>query len=292
MVSAAPLVSVASPATRDAHPARPAIDGPTLFRRIAPLLLLFAIPGIPVVPSCLPLAAQDAARPRAASLSGQVVDAETGAPLFDVTVRVLGSDRVAMTDRDGRFTIVELVPGVRTIGVEWDGRVSAPRRIQILPSENTEIRIALVLPPPDADDPRPVFDLPPLGVRIPRGEPPGKLRDFFRRMETEQGHFITREEILDRAPLRTSDLLREVPGVRLARADFDRARLRISRHTGCSVDMFLDGIPTPGLALDDLPPGDIAGIEIYRGASEVPIAFRRRTTCAAILIWTRDPGRP
>lgn len=236
--------------------------------------------------------AQDSSRAGAASLTGRVVDAGTGAPLFRATVRLLGSDRVAVTDEEGRFAIRELAPGTRTIGIEWEGWASGPQRVAIEDSGETEIRIALLMPEPGAGDPRPAFDLPPLGVEIRADGPSGKLRAFFERMEKAHGHFITREQIVDRAPLRTSDLLRQVPGVRAARADFGRPRPQIGRHRGCAVDMFLDGIPAPGLALDDVPPEDIAGIEIYRGPSEVPIAFRRRETCAAILIWTRDPGRP
>lgn len=256
-------------------------------RRFAPALLLAAT--LPLS-TAFPLSAQETARPGTVSLSGRVVDAETGDPLLAATVRILGLARIAITDEDGRFAIEDVPPGIRPIGIEWDGLSSPPRRVRV--DGDTEIRIALLVPAPAARAARPTYDLPPLGVEIRRGERPGKLREFFRRMETGHGHFITGDEIRDRAPLRTSDLLRTVPGVRLTRADFDRARSRVTRHRGCSVDMFLDGTPAPGLALDDIPPGDIAGIEIYRGASEVPIAFRRRATCAAILIWTHDPGRP
>ncbi|MCJ7630319.1 MAG: hypothetical protein MUO50_18245 [Longimicrobiales bacterium] len=46
-----------------------------------------------------------------------------------------------------------------------------------------------------------------------------------------------------------------------------------------------------GLSLDDIgPPSDIAGIEIYRSATQVPVQFGGAsvsTLCGVIVIWTR-----
>jgi hypothetical protein len=58
----------------------------------------------------------------------------------------------------------------------------------------------------------------------------------------------------------------------------------------CETQYFLDGAAvaagTP--VLDNLAPNNVAGIEVYRGASETPIQFDYgRASCGAIVIWTR-----
>ncbi|MGH7541243.1 MAG: carboxypeptidase regulatory-like domain-containing protein [Gemmatimonadota bacterium] len=238
------------------------------------------------------LSAQSSPGVATASLGGRVVDSKTGRPLADVLVRIDGSVERASTGPDGVFTLYDLAPGARVIRLRYRGHAAPPQEIELVAHRHTEVRIGLALPRVGSDDALPVVALPPLGVEIRRDPPRGKLRGFYLRMEREHGHFITRDEILERSPYRTSDLLREVPGIVLARADFGDAAVGIGRHRRCAIDVFLDGIPTPGFRIDDLPPTDIAGIEVYRGVSEVPIGYRRHETCAAILIWTTDPARP
>ena len=45
--------------------------------------------------------------------------------------------------------------------------------------------------------------------------------------------------------------------------------------------------------IDEIPPGDIEGIELYGGAAGVPPEYSRSrgtSTCGTVLIWTRIPG--
>ena len=51
-------------------------------------------------------------------------------------------------------------------------------------------------------------------------------------------------------------------------------------------------MPTPGLDPNNIPAWDIEGIEVYRGPSEIPVQYRMPNSCAAILLWTWDPGTP
>jgi protocatechuate 3,4-dioxygenase beta subunit len=65
--------------------------------------------------------------PRAtASISGRVVDRQSGAPILGVTLRLVSYDvmrvaRSAMTDADGRFTFTQLVPGRYELEARADG---------------------------------------------------------------------------------------------------------------------------------------------------------------------------
>ncbi|MCU0626706.1 MAG: hypothetical protein MUF21_09530, partial [Gemmatimonadaceae bacterium] len=55
---------------------------------------------------------------------------------------------------------------------------------------------------------------------------------------------------------------------------------------------FIDGFPT-GADLLDMPIGDVGGVELYRGASEVPAEFLRDgASCGVIAISSWVPPRP
>jgi hypothetical protein len=48
--------------------------------------------------------------------------------------------------------------------------------------------------------------------------------------------------------------------------------------------VILDGVPT-SMTLDDIPPGWIAGIEIYKGIAFAPLELGR-SACGIVAVWT------
>lgn len=236
---------------------------------------LLALLGLGVVP---PIVAQ---APTAA-LSGRVTDRVTERPVEGARVWVVGSDLQTWTDTEGRFSLRRVPAGLRFLRVDFLGTVSRGLRVRL--HEGREHAVAFRV---DVG----VVPLPPLRVAV-EGPPVGKLAGFHHRRERGLGVFFTREEIQRRAPLETSDLFRTVPGIRVGPHEaIRRTPTAFTRGPrSCAVEYFLDGVPVPGFHVDDVPPEDIDGIEVYRGPSEVPPAFRRRLTCAAVVIWTRDPG--
>lgn len=122
----------------------------------------------------------------------------------------------------------------------------------------------------------------------------GPLGDFDRRRANGHGRYITRADIERRNPIRTSDLLRTLPGVQLA-TDGVMNHVRI-RSSPCAPEVFLDGTPlgpTP-LDFDAIAPSSVEGIEVYSGPGTVPVEFARpfgRTACGTIILWTRR-GEP
>jgi carboxypeptidase family protein/TonB-dependent receptor-like protein len=123
------------------------------------------------------------------------------------------------------------------------------------------------------------------------------LRDFWNRREQGYGHFITRADIEDRHPTNLSDMLRLIPGMQLIpqRAGGE-ATLRFARNTGghdCPPQYFIDGVMARGYNIDDMPPEDVEGIEIYPGVSTVPPQFKSivgTSACGVVAIWSRVPG--
>ena len=156
-------------------------------------------------------------------------------------------------------------------------------RVFLLPAELNQLEVAVELR---------VVPVADLMVQIDELDTPSKLTEFNRRREKGEGYFITRADILRRDPLRTTDMLRAVPGVRIASTDLGRASIRM-RGRSCNVAYFVDGIRAPYFNLDSVLPSSVEGIEIYKGTASVPPEFRGPLTpCAAIVLWTRDPGLP
>ncbi|HEX8243533.1 MAG TPA: hypothetical protein VF541_08560, partial [Longimicrobium sp.] len=63
----------------------------------------------------------------------------------------------------------------------------------------------------------------------------------------------------------------------------------------CSVQLFVDGTYTPtdrGRLANEVEPGDVEAVEVYRSAAETPTEFRRQGAgCGLIVIWTRHYAR-
>ena len=101
-----------------------------------------------------------------------------------------------------------------------------------------------------------------------------------------------RSDIEKRNPQRLSDMLRTIPGLHLASTrvgdDHRASMLRSVPNRRCPIQYFVDGVSAMGFNIDDVAPGSIEALEIYRGASEIPPDFNRGTAlCGVIVIWTR-----
>ena len=156
---------------------------------------------------------------------------------------------------------------------------------------------------------------------------------FFDRQKGNFGHFVSPEAIERRQASTITDLLTTIPGVQLmpGRAGGigpTQVALRGSSVTDgalCRPRVFVDGMMysrgdsravrvrstdanerddveqrvDEALTLDDIAhPSTIAGIEVYRSATQVPVRFggtSRETLCGVIVIWThagRTPESP
>ncbi|HEU0013828.1 MAG TPA: Plug domain-containing protein, partial [Longimicrobium sp.] len=123
---------------------------------------------------------------------------------------------------------------------------------------------------------------------------------FYTRREREQGVFMDREQIEKRRAVRTMDLLRAIPGVRLvATGGYSGTgptqQLQMRGFGGgqgpCVPRIFIDGMQIAGADtdLDDIVfPHHIEAVEVYRGSAQVPVAYGGASgACGVILIWTR-----
>lgn len=121
------------------------------------------------------------------------------------------------------------------------------------------------------------------------------LRTFEERRMRGVGQFITRADIVERGSSRLSDLLRTKRGVNVIRG----GKVRFSAYTGgrnvqCQPDIWLDGMRSQGMEVDELLPSTVEAMELYPYFSTIPIEFQpvgaNTTPCGTIVIWTRIPN--
>jgi len=139
---------------------------------------------------------------------------------------------------------------------------------------------------------------------------PHKYDEFLQRKALGMGRFITRAEIDSKPQSETRSLFSNIPGIKL-RIDGVKWFLQSQRCSGRSIPGLDAGAlagqmsgPDPSLrpllfvdghliardyvyeTLRDIAPQQIEGIEVYQGASEMPVSARG-DACFAVYIWLR-----
>ncbi|HEY0777906.1 MAG TPA: TonB family protein [Gemmatirosa sp.] len=219
---------------------------------------------------------------RGANHTGVVGAQVTVTPVAARGGAATGPARVTISDDDGHFRIPWLPRGPVTVAVRRIGfqALSLDTTAAGLPALNITLvpvaqRLAAVV----------------VNARS-RHEYKGPLADFNRRRDLGFGHFVTATDIDERHPIRTTDMLRTIPGVMVyTSGPFSGLRLR---NANCSPLVWLDGMPALSgyLDIDAFDPMSFAGIEIYTGVSTVPVELRGargEESCGVIALWTRMP---
>jgi len=122
-------------------------------------------------------------------------------------------------------------------------------------------------------------------------------REFEDRRRLGIGQFITREEVEAHNTSKASDLVVAKRGVHLVKIGAGKYGIRFALYSNhrarCAPDFWLDGQRLKGMEIDDLPPMDIQGIELYESMATVPHQFQSASAeppCGTIVVWTRVPG--
>ena len=194
-----------------------------------------------------------------------------------------GVGRAVVTDEDGQFRVPGVPAGRVTVAVRRIGYAAL--------SIDT---VAGALPTLDVTMVPLAQKLSTVVVRERRrtARYTGPLADFNRRRDMGFGRFITAADIDARHPLRTTDLMRMVPGVNVVSGPFTN-RLRI-RANNCDPLVWVDGMPALSgyYDIDSFDPSSIGGIEIYNGVATVPVELRGprgEESCGVIAVWSRLP---
>ena len=237
---------------------------------------------------------------------GRVLDRRSGRPVEAANIvlsdTLLAEDRQIMTDGSGRFMFTDLTPGMYRVTVDHLTFDPLDQLVD-LPSDRTvQVDFELSVDP---------IELAPIVVTAMR-EKRLELQGFYDRRELGEaigaGVFFTRDDTQDAGAIRVTHYLGRIPGVRAecTGGANNNCTIRMTRGApslssraefGCqNANVYLDGVRVirdggAGESIDNfVTPPEIAGIEVYRGPSELPAEFGGAVgRCGAIVIWT-GPG--
>lgn len=220
-----------------------------------------------------------------AVLKGSAIDDETGEPVGSVIVRIPGLT-VVNGDSLGRFEVHNLPLGEYEITVQGLGYRAL--RVKIRVNSDTDViqrRFAMEF---DGQE------LPDVVVTARAQKLVPRYVDFERRRERGLGAYFRWDEIKDRGFNRVGDALRTVRGVRIRcdQRSFE-CNAYMARSQNCPPVWYIDGVRV-GSFHESTPIRDLYGIEVYRGAGEIPAEFTGSdAACGAIVMWTKSrPFRP
>lgn len=221
---------------------------------------------------------------RTSHLVGFVHD-DAGRAIQNVEIAVIKPALVARTDSTGHFVFAPLPSGPVELVLRRLAFEPAVVHTELVEDDTTRVDVTLTVVAQRLSG-----TLVTEHVKTRRA-----LTGFETRRRQGVGHFVTRAQIESRHPYLLSDMMRMIPGVALIPGENGRQTLRFSSVTraNCPPMYYVDGILATGFQIDEIPPGDIEGIELYGGAAGVPPEYSRSrgtSTCGTVLIWTRIPG--
>lgn len=255
-------------------------------------------------------------------MSGRLLDVDSNEPIAAGSIELLAEDSSivarAMSDAQGHWRLDVPRPGRYYVTASHPGYqrwTSAAVDVAAGDQLNAVFHIQ-----------RLAVRLDPIEVRAEAVRQYLEASGFFERQRSNFGHFVTPEAIEKRQAARVTDLLTAIPGVQrvaLAGGSVGPAQIQLrgsslSQGGLCRPRVFVDGLMyssgdsrpvrrndadateraeeellrrmDQAISLDDLGhPSIIAGIEVYRSASQVPVQFGGTsvdTLCGVIVIWT------
>jgi hypothetical protein len=215
-------------------------------------------------------------------LTGVVRDDASNLPIGGVLLTVRGTGLTATTTDSGQFSFAQLPLGTQLLMARKVGRMPTAVPVDLL--AGSVARADVVLPTIAS-----VMDT--VKIRAMKVYA-ADVNGFVQRQTTRFGRFFDADQIARLAPFETTDLLRRVAGIRMSFDGFQETL--VVRATGgilCHPDIYVDGIRMMGTTPEDLDmivrPEQIAGLEVYTEAVEVPPQFQFGNTCAALVVWTQ-----
>lgn len=228
-----------------------------------------------------------------AVLLGKVLDEGRDTPLAGVTIDIVGSGARVVTDARGAFIISLSSEQQLTLTLTRIGYRQLTQLVYVSAGDTSRINFFLAAAATTLDTVNVAADA---VSRSPR------LAGFERRRQQYIGGvFITRAQIERRQAIATSQLFFNMLGARV----IDSAGVKLIASTRgykaalglkpdiapCVMSIGVDGqLKEWGYSIDEIPPNDIYGIEVYSGPATMPREFaslRPDGYCGLVMIWTR-----
>ncbi|HVX39304.1 MAG TPA: carboxypeptidase-like regulatory domain-containing protein [Gemmatimonadaceae bacterium] len=236
----------------------------------------------------VPMRAQAPAAKATGTIDGIVSDTALN-PLHAAFVSILGTPIRIGTGPNGRFRITKLPVGQYLLFVKRVGYRPTSGVVDV--AANDTVRLSYTLEPAVVT----------LGTVVTTEKVQSdRMKGFEARRTLGVGHFMTQEQIEAHNAVYPTELFRGFQEINVSpnRQSVNTEYYALSAREGgnpsvgaCPMQVVLDDVPLPTPFNLDLlpPPKDLAGIEIYAGASEIPQQFNGYNRgCGLILVWTRD----
>jgi hypothetical protein len=213
-------------------------------------------------------------------LSGLVFSLREGGPLAGALVRISDGPQT-QTNAHGEWTLADAPDGTRMLEVRAVGYYPERRAVDVVDGA-PPIRTELLTMKAMLDT-----------VRITASRMRNSLTGFDDRRRSAFGRYVTPEDVARRQPFGTSDLFRNVPGVRIDLTERGEKYFSVRGIFAdrCAPAIYIDGFNMSVLSVDEIDnwvhPDEVAGIEIY-AAGTAPAQFQPGLSgCGSIVIWTR-----
>ncbi len=215
-----------------------------------------------------------------ATLRGRVVDSELGQPVIGATVHIGKNPTPLTTDSLGRFTASDLPHGLSVVTIEVIGYDKGT--FKVYPPDNGVLEQDFAL---DFNG----YMLPEVVVQARAEVLQPRYVDFERRRQRKLGAYLRWDELKKQGVSSVGDALRQVRGVRI---ECDQQKFecvaRMVRTPQCEPTWWIDGVEVHSF-YENTPIRDVYGIEVYRGAGEIPAEFAGSNAgCGAIVVWTKS----
>lgn len=215
-----------------------------------------------------------------ATIRGRVIDSEVGDPLPGAVVSIRGVSSTLITDTLGRFEAVGLSPGDAAINIELIGYTPGLFRIHLAASDKVDQDFPL-----DFSG----HKLANVVVQARAERLMSRYVDFERRRERGLGAYFRWDELKQKSYNSVGDALRTVRGVRIrCNQQTYECFAAMVRSPQCPPTWWIDGVEVNSFH-ENTPIRDVYGIEIYRGAGEIPGEFSGSNAgCGVIVMWTKS----
>jgi hypothetical protein len=215
-----------------------------------------------------------------AALRGRVIDSEIGQAIGGATVSIRRNSASATTDTSGQFEIRDIPEGDADVTVQVIGYSRGEFRIHFPASGNVDRVFAL-----DFTGAR----LPAVVVEARAEKLERRYTEFEQRRQRRMGAYLRWDELEKQGYASVGDALRTVRGVRMqCNQQTFECFAYMARSPQCQPTWWVDGVEVRSFH-ENTSIRDVYGIEVYRGAGEVPGEFAGSDAgCGVIVVWTKS----
>jgi len=216
----------------------------------------------------------------AQTIRGRVIDSEMGTPLAGASVQIGKGGVVIKTDTAGVFVVQHVTPGMTAIEIKLIGFEPGVFDVHV-----PDTGVVQGVFPLDFNG----FELPAVVVEARAVALMPRYTDFERRRARKMGAYLRWDELKKQGAGSIGDALRTVRGVHM---ECDQQRFECYAHMArtpqCEPTWYVDGVEVHSFH-ENTPINDVYGIEVYRGAGEVPGEFAgSNAACGVIVVWTKS----